>query len=226
MGTIGLSKANRLFWLGRYFERVYTTLKVTRPLFETETDGGEADFASYCNRMGISASYANTKDFIRRYYFDAENPDSVTSSLRCAYDNAIVLRETLSSETLAYVQMAVTAMEMAATSSGPAVELQWVLDDIMAFRGSCEENIFDEKKRNIIKSCASLERVDMFLRLGCPQEVCLRELRHLASRLHKAQLAVNEDKLQFLLQALVGAPEDLPPAPVLVAAAEGLLAEV
>jgi hypothetical protein len=46
--------------------------------------------------------------------------------------------------------MAVTAMELAAKSSGPAVELQWVLDDIMAFRGSCEENIEEEINRNII----------------------------------------------------------------------------
>lgn len=34
MGTIGLSKANRLFWLGRYLERVYTSLKATRQIFD------------------------------------------------------------------------------------------------------------------------------------------------------------------------------------------------
>ena len=90
-------------------------------------------------------------------------------------------------------------MELAAKSSGPAVELQWVLDDIMAFRGSCEENIEEEINRNIIKSGASLERVDIFLRLGYPQEQCLKEVRHLASRLKKAQLAVNENNMQFCL---------------------------
>lgn len=135
-------------------------------------------------------------------------------------------KRTLSSDTLAYVQMAVTAMELAAESSGPAVELQWVLDDIMAFRGSCEENIEEEINRNIIKSGASLERVDIFLRLGYPQEQCLKEVRHLASRLKKAQLAVNENNMQFLLNSLAGSPENLPPAPVLTAAAEGLLVNI
>lgn len=99
---------------------------------------------------------------------------------RCAHDNAIVLRETLSIETLAYVQMAAAAIQLAAESTAPAVELQWVLDDIMAFRGSCEENIESENSRNIIKSGASLERLDLYLRLGYPREVCLRELNHLA----------------------------------------------
>ena len=53
MGTIGLSRTNRLFWLGRYLERVYTTLKATRGMFDAETDGAEADYTDYCRRMGI-----------------------------------------------------------------------------------------------------------------------------------------------------------------------------
>ena len=180
MGTIGLSRTNRLFWLGRYLERVYTTLKATRGMFDAETDGAEADYKDYCRRMGIACHYENTAAFIRSYYFDAENADSVVASLAHAYDNAIVLRETLSSDTLAYVQMAVTAMELA-----------------------------EEINRNIIKSGASLERVDIFLRLGYPQEQCLKEVRHLASRLKKAQLAVNENNMQFLLNSLAGSPENL-----------------
>ena len=107
MGTIVLSRTNRLFWLGRYLERVYTTLKATRGMFDAETDGVEADYKDYCRRMGIACHYENTAAFIRSYYFDAENADSVAASLAHAYDNAIVLRETLSSDTLAYVQMAV-----------------------------------------------------------------------------------------------------------------------
>ena len=149
-------------------------------MFDAETDGAEADYKDYCLRMGIACRYENTAAFIRSYYFDAENADSVAVSLAHAYDNAIVLRETLSSDTLAYVQMAVTAMELAAKSSGPAVELQWVLDDIMAFRGSCEENIEEEINRNIIKSGASLERVDIFLRLGYKKGAACRKRKQYA----------------------------------------------
>ena len=73
MGAIGLSRTNRLFWLGRYLERVYTTLKATRAMFDAETDGAEADYKDYCRRMGIACRYENTAAFIRSYYFDAES---------------------------------------------------------------------------------------------------------------------------------------------------------
>ena len=34
MGTVTLTKHNRLFWLGRYLERAYAGITATRPLFE------------------------------------------------------------------------------------------------------------------------------------------------------------------------------------------------
>lgn len=168
MGTVTLTKHNRLFWLGRYLERAYAGITATRPLFEADTDGREGDYADYCRKVGIPDTYENTADFVRRFYFDDNDPNSIASALGYAYDNAIVLRETLSTDTLAYVQMAISAMELAAASAAPGVELQWVLDDIMAFRGSCEETIEEESSRNIIKTGASLERVDLCLRLGAP----------------------------------------------------------
>lgn len=222
MGAITLSKANRLFWLGRYLERVYTTIKATRDIFEADTDGGEADFAAYCRALGIPCDYRDTADFIRRYYFDAANPNSVTASLGFAYDNAIVLRETLSTDTLAYVQMAVSAMERAAHSTGPGVELQWVLDDIMAFRGACEEKVDEEDSRNIIKTGSSLERVDLYLRLGYDAALCEQEFNHLFNRLYKAPLTPDQEKLNLLVDAMLDKTAPTPPTPTLVTAVEGL----
>ena len=141
MGTVTLTKHNRLFWLGRYLERAYAGITATRPLFEADTDGREGDYADYCRRVGIPDTYKNTADFVRRFYFYDNDPNSIASALGYAYDNAIVLRETLSTDTLAYVQMAISAMELAAASAAPGVELQWVLDDIMAFRGSFDDSV-------------------------------------------------------------------------------------
>lgn len=222
MGVITLSKANRLFWLGRYLERVYTTIKATRDLFEADTDGTEGDFHAYCRALGIPDDYRDTSDFIRRYYFDTANPNSVIASLGFAYDNAIVLRETISTDTLAYVQMAVSAMEMASGSAGPGVELQWVLDDIMAFRGSCEEKVDEEDSRNIIKTGSSLERVDLYLRLGYDAELCEKEFNHLFNRLYKAQLTPDQDKLNLLVDAMLDKTQAPPPTAVLVSTVESL----
>lgn len=61
MGTVTSNKTNRMYWLGRYLERVYTTLKATRPLFDAYTDDKEADFAAYCTALGIPATTATRR---------------------------------------------------------------------------------------------------------------------------------------------------------------------
>ena len=226
MGTVTLTKHNRLFWLGRYLERAYAGIIATRPLFEADTDGREGDYADYCRRVGIPNTYENTADFVRRFYFDDNDPNSIASALGYAYDNAIVLRETLSTDTLAYVQMAISAMELAAASAAPGVELQWVLDDIMAFRGSCEETIEEESSRNIIKTGASLERVDLCLRLGAPESTCAKEFGRLFNRLYKTQLAPDKEWLDFLVDALLDSSKPDASAPELVAAVESLFLDL
>ena len=154
------------------------------------------------------------------------NPTFVAASLSYAYDNAIVLREMLTSETLAYVQMAVSAMELAAKSSGPAVELQWVLDDIMAFRGACEEKITDDKNRGIIKTGASQERVDLYLRLGYPKDAVRKEFERLFNSLYKAPLKPSKESLALLVDALLDTEKPTPPVPILVQTVEGLFPNI
>lgn len=62
-------------------------------------------------------------------------PDSLISNLNRAYDNAVVLRESIGSEALFYIQMSVYDMENAAKSEVPLLELQQVLVNIHAFWG-------------------------------------------------------------------------------------------
>ena len=65
----------------------------------------------------------------------SRNPDSLISNLNRAYDNAVVLRESIGSEALSYIQMSVYDMENAAKSEVPLLELQQVLVNIHAFWG-------------------------------------------------------------------------------------------
>lgn len=210
MGTITLSKANRLFWLGRYTERVFTSIQATLPIFEAETDGQEADFNTYCEKIGIPKIYNDTAHFCKTYCFDESNPNSIVTNLNCAYDNAVVLRETISSATLAYIHLALNAMTLGSQSSSPAVEMQWVLDDIMAFRGSCDEQIEDETIRNIIRTGASLERVDLYLRLGYDSKICEKEFNRFFNRLYKTRLHTDDQKLRFLVDAILDKKEPMP----------------
>ena len=191
MDTVTLSKQNRLFWLGRYAERVYTTTQYMMKQYDRLIDGETVDYETFCQKMGIPCAYDSGDDFCRRYLFDSTSPYSVQSGVEAMLGNGMVLRETITSPTLAYLQMAHTAMELAAHSEAPGVELQWVLDDIMAFRGSCYEYVADEATRNIIKCGVSVERLD-------------RELQKLMNRLYKTDLTPEKDALDVITRRAVG----------------------
>lgn len=193
MAAITDPKNERLYWLGRYIERTYTTIRAVKILAEDYVQGEEAEYAEYCRRLGIPQVYKNTEDFMLRYLFDENDPHSVLSTLHHACRNARLLADVIPDETLAYIRMARQAMETASESQAAEVELQWVLDDIMAFRGSCCENVENRIDRNIINTGTSIERLTLYLRLGHEAELRRKELGKLLNRLYKSQLAFNQN---------------------------------
>ncbi len=205
MGTFSLSQQNRLFWLGRYSERVRTTVQFMLEQYDRQLDGTGMDYPRFCKDMGIPCIYDSAEDFCRRYLFDAEDPSSIRSSVEAMLGNGMVLRETISTPTLAYLQMAHSAMEMAAHSESPSVELQWVIDDIMAFRGSLSDTVESEQSRNIVKSGGIVERDSLMLRLSFHLEQLEAELRKLLNRLYKTDLPVDRQALDVVSrQAMEG----------------------
>ena len=101
MGTVTLSKQNRLFWLGRYTERVYTTIQFLCELYDQIIDGKEVDYPAICRQLGIPRPYTGSEDFCRRYLFDRTDPGSVISSVDNMLGNGMVLRlGTAENETL------------------------------------------------------------------------------------------------------------------------------
>ena len=198
MGTVTLSKQNRLFWLGRYSERVYATIQYMLEQYDNLIDGDGFDYEGFCRKMGIPPMYTSAEEFCRRYLFDENNPYSIISSVDAMMGNGIVLRETITTPTLAYLQMAQNAMKLAAQSDSPSVELQWVMDDLMAFRGSFDESVDQEAARNITKSGSSVERISLMLRLDWNGEKVDRELKKLLNRLYKTDLPRDEQALNTI----------------------------
>ena len=204
MDSITLSKQNRLFWLGRYSERVYTAVQILMSQMDRLLDGGEVDYPDFCHRLGIPCPYQSAEDFVCTYLFSPEDPNSVRTSADLMLGNGMVLRETISTPTLAYLQMAQTAMELAAKSASPTVELQWVLDDIMAFRGSFDDSVETESARNITKAGVSVERLRLMLRLDWQPERLEGELRKLLNRLYKTDLPTHIAAREVVAQQAMG----------------------
>ena len=204
MGIVSIENTGRLYWLGRYSERVYTTVRLFSGsydrLIDLQGDGMDL-IGRFCRSLEIPNIYASREDFLSRYCFDSGDPNSILSNLLRAYDNCVTLREEIGSETVAYIQLALYELEKAGKSSAPLVELQKVDDNILAFWGIVDDNIDSEKVRNIIKIGKRVERLDLYARLHRPAEDIRREAHRLAGRLPRTGLRYDEGQLAKLVAA-------------------------
>ncbi len=206
MGIISVEQADRLFWLGRYSERVYTTIRLYFKSYDSMIDTLSNIYAQFCEMIDIPNVYNDSDDFRARYPFDEENPDSIISNLMRAYDNAIVLRERIGSESLSYIQLSIYEMNKARESDAPVIELQKVIDNILAFWGIVDDQIDDENIRNIIKAGKRIERIDLYARLGLDKKELTREVHRMVPRVEKSGLTYNKRKLHDIVE-MVGEDE-------------------
>lgn len=197
MDTITLGKIDNLYWLGRYIERVYQSIIMYRKTYDTLIDHDSQYYIEECEKMGIYYSFESSRDFAWKIAFDNENPLSIISNLNRAYDNAMVMRDEITSDTLAYIHLGLTEMRRAKISDAPLMELQRVLDYILAFWGSIDDNVDNEYARNTIKIGKRIERIDILLRRHSDREELSKEMNRLMSRIDTTQLPYNRKALLF-----------------------------
>ena len=188
MGIISVENLDRLFWLGRYTERVYTSARLFASSFDRMIDVEIDNYAAFCSQLDIPNIYLSKEDFCSRYIMDETDHNSICSNLLRAYDNAIVLRNEIGSEPITYIQLAVYDMKKSSATRAPIVCLQKVIDDILAFWGIVDDMIENENTRNIIKTGKRIERLDLFGRLQMDRISIQREVHRLAGRITRTNL--------------------------------------
>ena len=201
MGAISLEKINGLYWMGRYTERVFTTLQVFSKIYDQMIDKDDFAYDDFCRRLAIPNIYASKEDFITRYLFDETNPDSLLSNMYRAYDNAIIHREDISSEVLAYIHMALDVLKSSKNSKTPLWSLQPVTDDLFAFWGSVEDYV-EEDVRDLMKAGKMVERLDLYLRLDMSFTLVEREFCRLKARVAKLHVEYNKAALEQLSEII------------------------
>ena len=97
-------------------------------------------------------------------------------------------------------------MNKARISPAPLIELQKVVDNLLAFWGIADDYIDSENVRNIIKVGNRVERLDLFARLRMPQKEMIREVDRLTGRIDRTCLKYRADYLEEL-KTLVRVPE-------------------
>lgn len=187
-----LKQVDSIYWLGRYTERVLTTLKVFMDVYDSQLDSN-FDYAKYCSDLDIYNGFSSLADFCQRYAFDRNYASSIISSMNRSYDNAIMLRETIGSDSLSYIELALRRMEDAQFSQTPALIFQKVIDNIMAFKGQVFDSIADHNVRHILLAGLTLERLDMYLRLNMNEDKVAFECRRLSHSIERTD--INCDRL-------------------------------
>jgi len=166
--SISTAKANRLFWMGRYAQRVYQALHQLRKHFDMSIDVNDNAYKEFCFKMGIENKYASSEDFFQKYLFDETNPDSVINMLDRTKSNAMVLREEIMSETLSYIEMSISHINYCKLNCNNLNDLQPITDNMLAFWGSLDERILNKQTRHIIKFGKHLENMDLHIRFEYP----------------------------------------------------------
>lgn len=73
MGIKSIEVTDRLYWLGRYSERVYTSLRLFAKSYDDMLDKGDT-YGELCRSLEIPNIYPTAQNFLRRYPFDESDP--------------------------------------------------------------------------------------------------------------------------------------------------------
>jgi uncharacterized alpha-E superfamily protein len=203
MGTISLEYSSNLYWLGRYTERAYTTLNTFFNYHDKSLDKDKNAYREFLESLDIADKYGDHHRFIKGYLFDDTDCFTVNSTLRFAHDNALVCRNVIGSEALAYIQLAIDAFKSSRSARNLRLSLMPVIDYLLAFWGSIDDKMSDGEARTIVKCGKLIERLDLYFRFWYDYKLINSEyekLRNVLARVREGHC--NVQRLAVLVEAL------------------------
>lgn len=168
MGIVTLSKVDELWWLGRYTERVFTTLQTFFPYYDTCLDHEAERFRVFSDALDLNADMSDFESFLYDFLYSKSNPNSVCASMNAAFDNAVMLRPEIGTETLAYVELALNDLRASKTSLERLDKQRTVSDHLLTFWGAIEDGNSEPEVQAFIMAGKYLERIDLYSRFSRP----------------------------------------------------------
>ena len=184
LALVTASKADNLYWLGRYTERVFTTLNQFFPFYDRVMDTDVDAFRPFARALDLPEDFQDFDAFIHSFLYDEKNLDSVRSAIVYAFNNAVILRPELSSRLLQYVELAMSSIVEAADRAAFDEDIykhRDIADNMLAFWGGVENSPVDPTLKSFIFVGKYLERVDLYTRFGYSMEELKAPLGKLAS---------------------------------------------
>ena len=174
------AKADQLFWLGRYSERVYTTLGRLGQTYDTNVDLETTDFSEFCSALDLPFDPGEElESLVASILYNADDPNSVCASMRAAFGNAIELRPELGTDTVSYVELALINLRASKEPCGRLPRHRSVRDDLLAFWGSVEDGMSSGEAKALLFLGKYVERLELWSRFGTDEAELDRPLRKL-----------------------------------------------
>lgn len=184
LALVTASKAENLYWLGRYTERVFTTLGQFFPFYDRVMDTDVDAFRPFARALDLPEDFEDFDAFVDSFLYDADNPDSVRSAIVSAFRNAVILRPEISSRLLQYIELAMGKIVDAARNGDAAKGVyaqRDIADDMLAFWGGIENSPSEPTLKSLLFIGKYVERIDLYTRLGLSMEELEAPMRKLAT---------------------------------------------
>jgi uncharacterized alpha-E superfamily protein len=202
MGTISVEYSSNLYWLGRYTERASTTLNTFFNYHDKSLDKDKNAYKEFLENLDIKDKYGDHRRFIQGYLYDDEDCFTLSSTLRLAHDNALVCRNVIGSEALAYIQLSIDAFHVS-RDKNLRLSLMPVIDYLLAFWGSIDDKLADGEARTIVKCGKLVERLDLYFRFWYDYKLINSEYEKLCNVLARVRKGFcNAQHLAVLVEAL------------------------
>lgn len=189
LALVTASKADNLYWLGRYTERVFTTLSIFFPFYDRVMDTDVEAFRPFAAALDLPGDFSDFDGFTWSLLYDTREANSVRSAADAAFYNAVILRPELGSRLLQHIEIALQKLSAAAEScgrGGSMLSQRDVTDALLAFWGGIENSAADPAFKALVFLGKYLERIDLYSRFRLPAEMLdapLEKLRAHARRL-------------------------------------------
>lgn len=221
--TISPAKAHHLYWLGRYAERVSAQMHFLRHYYDLCLDEGHEDaIHEYCSKLHLPICTRDRDAFLVEHLF-GDQCGSLRHTLNCLNDNSIVLREELTTNTIAYVNLCVATLKHSDHKKDVNINsLQPISDYILAFWGSVLQHVTNGATLDMLFIGKRVEFIDMYSRFGERHSRLAAEWRNMDRRLDRQSFLVNKDS-RMALREIFFEHESIPNQNAMLAALNSLI---
>jgi uncharacterized alpha-E superfamily protein len=205
MGIISVEHSSNLYWLGRYAERVYTTLDTFFDYHDATLDKDKNSYRDFLEKLEVEDKYGNYESFLEGFLYGTDS-FTVSSAFRCAYDNALVTKNVIGSESLAYLELASNTFHTGRGAKNLRLSLMPVMDYLLAYWGNIDDHLATSEAGIIIRCGKIVERLDLYFRFSYDSKYINSEyekLCHILARMPRARKDLcNAEHLVLLVETL------------------------